>query len=223
VLTCRQGSYKKKAAKADRELTARIKHCWDKLAGYYELTDESPYYAAALILHPEYRTTYIMSRWITQWVDTALSAVKALWLQFKVSHEQCPPAASSSETTAEGSAEPELDEYDRIRKELRGLVIQGTAAKDEYDIYCAETPYEIGGMTAVKWWAAEEQRKRFPVLCRFAFLVLSAQAMSDEPERVFSGARRVVSWERMSIGEKGMERSACLKSWLQNSTLDGNC
>jgi hypothetical protein len=45
--------------------------------------------------------------------------------------------------------------------------------------------------------------------------VLSIPAMSAEPERVFSGARRTISWERMQLGEETIERLECLKSWIR--------
>ena len=50
--------------------------------------------------------------------------------------------------------------------------------------------------------------------------ILSIPAMSDEPERVFSGARRTVSWERMRLGPEMIERLECLKSWIKNDIAD---
>jgi hAT family C-terminal dimerisation region len=41
--------------------------------------------------------------------------------------------------------------------------------------------------------------------------ILSIPAMSDEPERVFSGARCMVSWERSQIEPKTLEIVECLK------------
>ena len=43
--------------------------------------------------------------------------------------------------------------------------------------------------------------------------ILSISAMSDEPERVFSGTRRTVSWERMQLGPENIEKAECLKNW----------
>jgi len=44
--------------------------------------------------------------------------------------------------------------------------------------------------------------------------ILSIPAMSDEPERVFSAARRTISWDRTRLGVSNIERTQCLKSWL---------
>jgi hAT family C-terminal dimerisation region len=37
--------------------------------------------------------------------------------------------------------------------------------------------------------------------------------MSDKSERVFSGARRTILWERMQLGPENIERVECLKNW----------
>ena len=44
--------------------------------------------------------------------------------------------------------------------------------------------------------------------------------MSDEPERVFSGARCTISWERMQFGPKSIEHVECLKSWHRSGIVN---
>jgi hypothetical protein len=41
--------------------------------------------------------------------------------------------------------------------------------------------------------------------------ILSIPSMSDEPERVFSGARRTVSWDKEQIKLEIIEIRECLK------------
>jgi hypothetical protein len=50
--------------------------------------------------------------------------------------------------------------------------------------------------------------------------ILSIPPMSDEPERVFSGARRTVSWDRGKIEPKTIEIRECLKHWKKSGILD---
>jgi hypothetical protein len=50
--------------------------------------------------------------------------------------------------------------------------------------------------------------------------ILSIPAMSDEPERVFSGARRTISWERAQLSAENIERMECLKSWQRSGISD---
>ena len=55
-----------------------------------------------------------------------------------------------------------------------------------------------------------------------AINILSIPSISAEAERVFSGTRRTVSWDRMSLGSTNIERTECLKSWLlSNITARG--
>jgi hAT family C-terminal dimerisation region len=50
--------------------------------------------------------------------------------------------------------------------------------------------------------------------------ILSIPPMSDEPERVFSGARRIVSWDRGQMEPETMERRECLKHWKKSGILN---
>jgi len=50
--------------------------------------------------------------------------------------------------------------------------------------------------------------------------LLSIPAMSAEAERVFSGARRQISWSRASLGEDMIEKMECLKHWLTKNAVD---
>ena len=45
--------------------------------------------------------------------------------------------------------------------------------------------------------------------------------MSAEAERVFSGARRTISWERASLSARTIERLECLKHWLKSKLSHG--
>ena len=46
--------------------------------------------------------------------------------------------------------------------------------------------------------------------------VLSIFVMSAESEQVFSEAQHTISWERMKLEKKIIEKTECLKSWMHN-------
>ena len=50
--------------------------------------------------------------------------------------------------------------------------------------------------------------------------ILSIPPMSDEPERVFSGARRTVSWDRGQMEAETIEIRECLKHWKRSGILE---
>jgi len=58
------------------------------------------------------------------------------------------------------------------------------------------------------------------MLSLMALDILSVPAMSDEPERVFLGARRTISWERMSLGAPMIEATESLKHWKRSGILN---
>jgi hypothetical protein len=46
--------------------------------------------------------------------------------------------------------------------------------------------------------------------------ILSISAMSDDIESAFSGSRRTISWDRMSLSEESIQATECLKSWFRD-------
>ena len=50
--------------------------------------------------------------------------------------------------------------------------------------------------------------------------ILSIPLISDEPERVFSGARRTVTWDRGQIEAETIEMREYLKHWKRSGILD---
>ena len=53
-----------------------------------------------------------------------------------------------------------------------------------------------------------------------AINILLIPLISDKLERVFSGARRTVSWDRGQIEPETIKKRECLKHWKRSSILD---
>jgi hypothetical protein len=180
-------------------------------------TDMSSLYAAALILHPNRRTKYIEANWAKQWVKPTLNKVKKLWEKYREAAST--PATMISSVYDKASQDPkELDTFDQIAQTLGRYA--RPASQDEYQDYCSGEPYNIGKSSALAWWCQDTQRQRWPRLSYMAIDILSIPAMSDEPERVFSGARRTVSWERGQMDPETLEITECLKHWKKSGILD---
>ncbi|KAM3497415.1 hypothetical protein MY10362_009233 [Beauveria mimosiformis] len=196
----------------------RILRSWCAFDKYYLKTDDSPYYAAAMILHPSRRIGYLKHNWDKAWVRPAMQAVKQLWCDFKAQdHDSLPAPHDEFVGTSAGS----LEAFDLIASKLRNF--PRPQCRDEYEEYTSE-PAILIDIPALQWWLDAQQRTRWPRLSQLAVNVLSIPAMSAEAERVFSGARRTISWERMRPGEDTIERVECLKQWkkkngLQNGAL----
>jgi hypothetical protein len=91
---------------------------------------------------------------------------------------------------------------------------------DEYKSFITQTPIAID-CSPLTWWLREEQSQRYPRLSKMAIDILSIPAMSAEPERDFSGARRTISWDRCQFGSRTIERGKCMKSWIKSGITQG--
>jgi hypothetical protein len=85
----------------------------------------------------------------------------------------------------------ELDEFDRIALSL--YAVARLASEDEYEDYNSQELYDPGKAGALAWWCQDTQRQRWPRLSLMAINILLISAMSDKPEKVFSGACCTVS------------------------------
>jgi len=203
-------------------MCARINKGYSVFDRYYTKTDASSLYAAALILNPTYNTHYIKDNWETKWVKPALKSVEKLWETYR--EEAHGPLITlsydglTSRPLTKKPLEKELDVFDQIAHGLKKHT--RPSSQDEYQDYQRFDSYDLGKTTALQWWSQEQHRKRWPRLSLMALDILSIPPMSDEPERVFSGARRTISWERMRLGGPMIEATECLKHWKRSGILN---
>jgi hypothetical protein len=209
VIGCLGNSLKENST--DLEFSTRIKNAWEVFDKYYSKTEDSVLYAAALILHPEHRIAYIRANWKPKWWKPVVKKVKDLWINYR---EQGP--SNQLPLSLSSSPSQDLDEFDRVKKSLKAY---RPTSQDEYDDYSQGETYDIKG-SALQWWCQDIQRKCWPRLSYMAIDILSIPAMSAEPERVFSGARRTISWERSRLGAETVEQTECLKHWIQSGLVD---
>ena len=119
---------------------------------YYNKTDDSPLYAAALILHPNRRLKYIRANWKPRWQKPVLKKVKDLWVSYR---EKASPPFISPVYEQRPSQDKDLDKFDRIAQSLGKYT--RPASQDEYEDYCNGEPhaYGIGKMSALEWWCED--------------------------------------------------------------------
>ncbi|OAQ60402.1 BED zinc finger domain-containing protein [Purpureocillium lilacinum] len=128
--------------KSDSELSSRIQRGWEVFDKYYSKTETSPYYAAALILYPSYRTTYIQANWKKKWQRPAFKQVKDLWLAHRDAMDD-----SLSAHVLDDEEDEDLDAFDRISRNLQNCT--RPSSQDEYEDYISCDPYDITPATAL--------------------------------------------------------------------------
>lgn len=177
----------------------------------------SPLYATALILYPSRRTRYIEANWPKKWVKSTLENVKRLWEKYR----EATPSAAILVSLSYGNISKELKELNAFNQIAQSLgTYTRPASQDEYEDYCSREPYSISQLSALEWWCEDTQRQRWPRLSYIAIDILLILAISDELERVFSGARRTITWERGQLDPENIEMTECLKHWKRSGILN---
>ena len=184
----------------------------------------SSYYKAARILSPTVRTTFLKDKdgQLTAEGAACLWKIKKLWTQFsrKSFNESTPLYDTQNDQKSSRPSvrsKKDLSPFQQILQKHHEN--QRPQSQDEFDNYCSETPsYEVT-MSPIKWWTQDVQQKRWPRLSLFALDILSIPAMSDKPERVFSGTRRTITWDKAKLNPDTIEVKELLQDWKKTDIL----
>lgn len=229
--------HKMKAKKTDfdQDCVVRAEEALLALEKWWNLLWDHPLYQLAVILHPYFRTNWIQETMKNLKIPAReqkqkLQWIKQLWLDFV---EECKKKASYEERSDQRSEQEQRKgkRKERARRNTAFLVQQAQDRSieslnerifgnwtssdmlDEWEEYCAE-PSLKGIKNLLEWWQDSVRRERWPLLSQLAMEIHSIPPMSDEPERVFSGGRRTITWERSRLSAETIEVTECLQHWL---------
>ena len=149
---------------------------------------------------------YIQHNWKKEWQQSVFQTVKRLW---KIYHENSVSFVRIS--SYEADLCQDLDDYDLFAQDLNKF--KRSASQNEYENYIEEKSIKISDFLLF-WWFSKTQRKCWSKLFQMTIDVLSISVMSAEPEWVFSEAQCTISWKRMQLEKKTIEKTECLKSWM---------
>lgn len=203
---------------SNAHLSASLLTIWFAFDKYYTLTDKTPVYAAALLLNPTLRKAYLDESWKTiderhpGTIERSIEAARKLWQK---EYKFKPVNGEAAE-----QLDPDLVKNSYMRwKYMREL--KSASADDEFERFITADPLQSIAGSSLTWWLEPSQQKLYPRLSRMAIDILSIPAMSAEAERVFSGARRTISWTRCRLGATVVEQTECLKSWIREVIKSG--
>jgi hypothetical protein len=186
---------------------------WFILSKYYRLTDEVPVYTATLLLDPRERIAYIKQNWPKEWHEDTIASATAFW-QKEFNYEQ-PSDHPSTPTSMPPPLAKKPNQLTILLKKLEVRTINASVRDDFTSFINVDATDIPPDCTPLEWWCQPQQRKQYPKLSRMAICILSILAESSEPERMFSGARRTCSWDRLRITCKTIEMIECTGNWLR--------
>jgi hypothetical protein len=183
-------------------------------------------------LNPLYRTKWFKEGLRLIGIDQktaqeGLDRAQQIWIQFhgiKLTEEQ---SARSKEVNAQDKKRRRTTRHLRSNPtpsihELNEKIFGDWNTNDtgEYEDYIVQSRLEWKqGFSPLAWWCEESQRMKWPHLSSLAITMLSIPAMSAEAERVFSGARRTIPWDRALLLPATIEVLECLKSTFRSKEL----
>ena len=187
----------------ERHFSTNINAAWLKLNTYYTLTDATPIYRAAVFLHPRLKWRWFERYWETKptWIAAARKAVALYWDEYK--HED---SAANDSTANRTAAETLVDEDDEWSYD------DDAAVTDQMKSYENEPHPKLSIKDSpIDYWISK--LSIWPQLAQLALDVFSTPAMSDSPERVFSGTGTLLTPSRRTMTGEGVEQTTCLRSW----------
>ena len=191
--------------KADPVLSHALYTSWFAFDKYYQRIDDTGIYAAALLLHPNCRKSYLESEWKKGWITSGIRRAKVLWSKYSDGQDQ---AIEDYKMTAF-----EVWRANRHKKQ------RSSKANDEFTRFI-NAPADNITIPVLDWWQQPGQKEAYPRLQRMAIDVLTAPATSADGERVFSHGRRAIAWTRASLAAATIEELVCMKYWMMSSLFD---
>jgi hypothetical protein len=148
-----------------------------------------------------------------------MKKVQVLWEKFRREDRLfSQPHDTFQYTDSSKNRTNSLNQFEKLRQNMKQKYTR-PQSQDEFESYCNEAiSYEIK-ISALQWWLQDAQRVRWPQLSRWAIEVLSIPSMSDEPERIFSGCRRTITWDKTSMTAITLEQLECGKHWKKGDLL----
>ena len=124
---------------------------WFILNKYYMLIDKTPVVAAALLLDPLKRKSYIEQNWPLEWHERTVNTSQALWAgKYKLLLLSL--TLDNVDTAVFLLNGPKLPKnaFDRIKQKLK----VATAKRDDDDLlsFIEGCPIDIEPLTPLQWW-----------------------------------------------------------------------
>lgn len=173
------------------------------------------------MLQPQYRTNFLEA-WGNTYGEEVIAQARESATNFWREYQQSSSVETTQTLRQPNTKSKSPPKVSLLTSKLRALRTAPARPQDELTDYLVwNLGFEVKKLDKNKykvpflleWWY--QQRYQWPTLTRFAIEILSIAAMSDDVERVFSGARRTISWERAKLGLDKVEAVECLNSWFQ--------
>ncbi|KAJ0122841.1 hypothetical protein HZ326_31574, partial [Fusarium oxysporum f. sp. albedinis] len=203
-----------------RYLRLSIIAAWQKLNEYYTKLEESPLFAASIILHPSLGMSYLEVNWASEeqlvWVrDAKIGPSDYLDRWYRCSRPVDEQQEAIVETATSPSVPRKTSEASVFRQWVKSRTAKTTAMGSELERYLRLEPQETED--PIEWWMARQGQ--FPMVSQLALDILAIPAMATDCERSFSLAKLTLTSQRLSMTTETLEKLQCLKNWVRHGAV----
>ncbi|KNF05250.1 hypothetical protein PSTG_01464 [Puccinia striiformis f. sp. tritici PST-78] len=185
---------------------------------YYSLTDSSPLYRIAILLHPSLRDEYFkLANWEPDWIAEAIRLAREMW----VTHYK-PRTLNPATTTPLTSAKPRPKTGMLAGLGSAAAARDGHSSSDPFDMWlCGGLVLDDGHpVNGLKWWMKQKRAgNTHGGLVHMALDVLSCPATSVDVERAFSFGRDYVTSKRHRLAPKSVSRGMTVAFYSKNQRI----
>ncbi|KNE88550.1 hypothetical protein PSTG_18043 [Puccinia striiformis f. sp. tritici PST-78] len=184
---------------------------------YYSLTDCSPMYRIAMILHPSFKDEYFkLAKWPKSWIDEAIDLTREMYdTWYKPKNRESaqrpprkgPPKTQTGVLAGLGAA---------------AMARSAEALSDPLDIWLSGGLFLDDGepVNALKWWADQKRNgNTHHGLLAMALDVMCCPATTVDVERTFNFGRDYVTYRRHSLHAKSVSRGMALSFYSKNHRI----
>ena len=219
----------------DSFLKSGITMTIQKVNKYFDkFKTESPYYFAAVILHPSLKRAWFADKWRKwpMWVRHAEKSIETLFAEYLEAEDEEEAEELTQPSRRKVPRKPDNDSDDDF--EARLIVDEDyattTRARKKTKLANELQRYYEAGLELHRWkeddeeftepiadpltWWLTQGSIHYPILTKIALNLFSVPAMSSACERVFSLAKKVVTDERNRLSADTIEADECQKWWL---------
>ncbi|KNE91149.1 hypothetical protein PSTG_15404 [Puccinia striiformis f. sp. tritici PST-78] len=184
---------------------------------YYSLTDCSPLYRVAMVLHPSFKDEYFkLAKWDQEWIDEAIRLTREMWETNYKPSAQPPPSKE---------ANPHPKPQTGVLAQLSGAseARAGNNSTDPLNMWLAGGLHlnEEGlPVNPLKWWIQQARGgNTHGGLLHMALDVLSCPATTVDVERAFSFGRDYVSFKRHRLSASSVTRGMSIAFYSKSGEI----
>ncbi|KNE90718.1 hypothetical protein PSTG_15824 [Puccinia striiformis f. sp. tritici PST-78] len=185
---------------------------------YYTLTDCSPLYQVAMILHPSFKDEYFkLAQWQPEWIEESIRLTRDMW---ETNYKPPPPQPTTSQRSNPGPKPPKGVLAGLAgASEARG----GNTNTDPIHMWLAGglcLTDEGQPVNPLKWWIRQRRAgNTHGGLLQMALDVLSCPATTVDVERSFSFGRDYVSLRRHRLSASSVTQGMTVAFYSKNGKI----